>query len=184
MPKILTNVREDILRISRAILETEGYNAFSMREVSSRCGIALGTIYNYYRTKDEIISEIILSDWDLANKRMETVIASGASEIDKLEEIFHSLKDFVHDFHSLWLEMAMNRKNACNMESRVNRQNDYRILIKDKIKSATPSIVRNYKGDHEFLYDMLSRCFISYCQDREFDFKNFRALFRELLGLS
>lgn len=174
MPKLLSNVKEDIITVSRVILSQEGYEKFSMREISSKCGIALGTIYNYFRTKDEIVTEIIMSDWFLANRRMDLAIHSNGSEIEKLESIFMALKDFVHDFHNIWIEMAKLKKSTSIEAEGKCRQYDYRDLVREKIKLALGDSIEDTEENKNFIYDLLARNFLSYCQEKSFDFTQFR----------
>ena len=44
IPKIIENVREDILKTSRELLVSEGYKALTIRRVAGICGIASGTV--------------------------------------------------------------------------------------------------------------------------------------------
>jgi len=63
MPKILNNMREILLEKTRQVLSEEGYAAFSMRNIATQCGIAPGTIYNYFHSKDDMISALVEEDW-------------------------------------------------------------------------------------------------------------------------
>src|SRR5436305_14245593 len=37
----------------------QGFHATSMRNIAARAGTSLGNVYNYYRTKEEILGSII-----------------------------------------------------------------------------------------------------------------------------
>ena len=45
------------------ILLEEGYGALTMRAVAARCGIAVGTVYNYFPAKDMMVGNVILAGW-------------------------------------------------------------------------------------------------------------------------
>ena len=53
MPKIIENVKELILDTSEKLLFQVGYKGFTIRGVAKRCGIAPGTIFNYFASKEE-----------------------------------------------------------------------------------------------------------------------------------
>lgn len=55
--------KEEILRACRKIVSEQGLTALNMRTLAKECGIALGTLYNYYSDKDELVIEAIESVW-------------------------------------------------------------------------------------------------------------------------
>lgn len=55
--------REEILRVCRKIVSEQGLHALNMRALAKECGIALGTLYNYYADKDELVIAAIESVW-------------------------------------------------------------------------------------------------------------------------
>ena len=63
MPKIIPGLQEKILQTARTILLEEEDSAFSMRSIAERCGIACGTIYNYFPGKDSMLAAILMHDW-------------------------------------------------------------------------------------------------------------------------
>lgn len=63
MPKRLENLREHILSSARGTLLTRGYSALTIRGVAADCGIAVGTVYNYYPSKEMLAAGAILKDW-------------------------------------------------------------------------------------------------------------------------
>ena len=63
MPKIIENVREQIIAEAKRQVVELGYENTTMRSVASGCGIAVGTVYNYFQSKDMLIASFILRDW-------------------------------------------------------------------------------------------------------------------------
>ena len=55
--------KEEIMRVSRKIVAEKGLPALNMRTLAKECGIALGTLYNYYSDKDELVVAAIESVW-------------------------------------------------------------------------------------------------------------------------
>ena len=51
------------MQISRKIAAEKGLKALSMRAVAGECGIALGTLYNYFSDKEELLIATISSLW-------------------------------------------------------------------------------------------------------------------------
>ena len=63
MPKRIPDLDSRILSLSRQTLLEQGYNALSMRTLAAQCGVAVGTLYNYYPSKDALVARLILDDW-------------------------------------------------------------------------------------------------------------------------
>lgn len=62
MSKTVTS-KEQILEVSCRIVAKRGISAVNMRTVASECGIALGSLYNYFASKSELLSSTIEAVW-------------------------------------------------------------------------------------------------------------------------
>ena len=66
MPKIIENAREVILAEAKRQIAERGYTATTIRSVAAGCDIAVGTVYNYFDSKDMLIASFMLDDWLLS----------------------------------------------------------------------------------------------------------------------
>lgn len=55
--------REAILSISRKIVMEQGLGAINMRTVASACNVAVGSIYNYFPSKADLINAAVEDVW-------------------------------------------------------------------------------------------------------------------------
>ncbi len=101
MPKILENVKEDILKVSRDMILEEDYSNISIRKIAQRCGISAGTVYNYFNSKQEIIEYITKSEWDLLIRRIEYSNKNTEDYIKKLNIIFTEIRNFINKVHNI-----------------------------------------------------------------------------------
>lgn len=63
MPKIIENLESRILEEARRQIEASGYSALTIRSVASSCGVGVGTVYNYFPSKDALVATYMLQDW-------------------------------------------------------------------------------------------------------------------------
>lgn len=105
MPKIIAQLRGDILTNARRLLFSSGYDAFTMRSVAAACHVAVGTVYNYFPSKVMLVAEVILEDWKAALLRMDTP-AEGEAPLEGLGRIFEELMVFYDQYDALWKEYA------------------------------------------------------------------------------
>lgn len=100
MPKIIENLREQIISEAKKQLCEMGYKRTTVRSVAQGCGIAVGTVYNYFKSKDMLIASFILQDWNECIKAI-----SSHDKKDRrayLEFIYISLSDFSKAHESLF----------------------------------------------------------------------------------
>ena len=62
MNTVITS-KEAIMQVCRRIVAEKGLTALNMRLVTDECHIALGTLYNYYADKDELVLATVESVW-------------------------------------------------------------------------------------------------------------------------
>ena len=55
--------KDDILAASREIISREGLPAVSIRSVAAACGVSVGSIYNYFDSKAELVGSAVESVW-------------------------------------------------------------------------------------------------------------------------
>ncbi len=63
MPKILNDPKENMLKEVERLLKEEGYAAVTIRSVAQGCGLGVGTVYNYFPSKEAMLAEYLLTDW-------------------------------------------------------------------------------------------------------------------------
>lgn len=63
MNKIATS-QEEILAASRKIILEKGVASFSMRQTAAAVGVAVGSLYNYFPSKADLLSATIGSIWE------------------------------------------------------------------------------------------------------------------------
>ena len=99
--------RSEILDIAKELFRTKGYDLTTTNEIIERIGIARGTLYYYFKTKDDILNAVIdRMTEEGANQLKEIVYNGNLNAIDKLklivahgsEVIDEDAKDFEY-FH-------------------------------------------------------------------------------------
>ena len=63
MPKIIEHLREQLLTVAQKQVEACGYANTTMRSVAAACGVGVGTVYNYFPSKEMLIATFVLENW-------------------------------------------------------------------------------------------------------------------------
>lgn len=100
MPKIIENVRELLLDTAKKQIEERGYANTTIRSVAGECGLAVGTVYNYFKSKDMLIATFVVEDW---NSYLSDIRGAQISESRMaLHNIYDALIHFSEKHRSLF----------------------------------------------------------------------------------
>ncbi len=106
MPKILEQPRERILAAARRKLFEDGYSGLSLRGVAGECGIAVGTIYNYFQDKDVLVASVMAEDWMQTLSEMEAGCVSAMTVSDGFTAVYESIRKFAKQYESVWEQFS------------------------------------------------------------------------------
>jgi AcrR family transcriptional regulator len=82
--------RERLLQAARELIEEGGYGAATVAAIAERAGVAAGTLYRHFPSKEEMFVEVFRSVCDrelLAMRTAATAMAQDASHVDRLESV-------------------------------------------------------------------------------------------------
>ena len=179
MPKILDNVKHDILTVTRKLLFETGYNKLNIRAIASLCGISTGTLYNYYKSKQEIVEEILAAEWKLMLRRIDQGIKCDIQLVDKLEIIYTEINILMSSVHNIWFES--NPSNVDQIE--LNRMKCQKELLIAALVERIISLIRpsQHNKDYKFLADVICTLFITYSCKENIVFDDLRPIILSLL---
>ena len=63
MPKIIENLKDRLLTEAQRQIAEDGYETVTIRGIAKGCGVGVGTVYNYFPSKDALIAAYLLGDW-------------------------------------------------------------------------------------------------------------------------
>lgn len=117
---------DEILRVCRELVASQGISALQMRTVAQKCGVALGALYYYFPSKNALLLAVITSVWD-DMFAMNNCLNTDGSFIDYLECCFAHLEKGMQKYpnfftiHSLSFSSA-NKKQAHDFMQRYLQQ--------------------------------------------------------------
>lgn len=69
--------REGILEVARSVFLAEGYAAASMSTIAARLGGSKGTLYNYFKSKDELFGAVVQRHCSWQSEAMFSQLVDG-----------------------------------------------------------------------------------------------------------
>ena len=102
MPKIIEELRETILANTKEILLAEGYDALTVRSVAKASGIAVGTVYNYFPSKDMMVASVMLGDWMAALEKMREDVLQAPDAVEGMRQMSLRIREFSERYSLTW----------------------------------------------------------------------------------
>ncbi|MFI3250451.1 MAG: TetR/AcrR family transcriptional regulator [Eubacteriales bacterium] len=86
MPQIFDKIgrekiQENLFLAGFELIKTQGYKKTSVADISRKVGIATGTFYNFFPSKDEYIYQLVVYNRTIVKERFQSLISDG--KIDK-----------------------------------------------------------------------------------------------------
>src|ERR1700729_2344222 len=80
--------RNKILDVAVDLAEEGGFDNVRQRDVAANAGVALGTLYKSFRSKEELLSASLDREAELLERKMEDNPAKGDTPLDRVLAVF------------------------------------------------------------------------------------------------
>lgn len=109
MPKIIENLESRLIAEARQQISENGYGSMTIRSVAKACGVGVGTVYNYFPSKDDITAAFMLEDWQKCMTVIEAVSRYSDSSKNVARCIYDQLVSYSLLYQSIFRdESALN----------------------------------------------------------------------------
>ena len=101
MPKIIKDLKNRFLDEARRQIEENGYSSVTVRSVAEACGVGVGTLYNYFDSKDELLATYMLDDWNKCISDISAVSTYSESPAPVLRCIYDQLVKYAAEHNGV-----------------------------------------------------------------------------------
>lgn len=106
MPKIIENLEARLMEEAEKQITQNGYAAMTMRSVAKGCGIGVGTVYNYFSCKEELVASFLLTDWQDGLADFDAISAISQTARPVVQRIYHYLTAFAQRHTAIFQDFA------------------------------------------------------------------------------
>ena len=157
MPKIIDNLEENLLSAARRLIAEHGYAAVTMRAIAKECGVAVGTFYNYYPSKDAMLAACLLHDWQAALAAAGEKTAGARSAKEAVEAVFEAVRAFEEQNRSIFSDESARSSAAGALQKRHG-------LLRHQIAALLEEPCRRFSDapDAAFLAEFIAESILSW----------------------
>ena len=101
MPKYIENLHQKLLDEARSQTRELGYSGVSIRSIAKGCGVGVGTVYNYFPSKDALIAGFMLEDWQCRIQALEEKSRSAQDPNEVARYVYDCLVDFAREHRAV-----------------------------------------------------------------------------------
>ena len=94
MPKIIENLESRLIEEAKKQIEEAGYGALTIRSVAKGCGVGVGTVYNYFPSKDALVASWLLQDWKECIAQIWEISTASEQALPVVRCIYDQLRQF------------------------------------------------------------------------------------------
>lgn len=175
MPKIIDNVKAEILKEAKRQLFESGYASMTLRSVAKSCHVAVGTIYNYYPSKELLVATFILEDWLPIASDLHSKCKSCDHVVTACHYIYDGLLKLGEEYKALFIQDA-----AIKTVSTIFPQ-QHRKLRKQIAEMLEVTCRRQKKRYSEFLPEFLAESLLAWSSEKR-DFSDLEIILRSLVN--
>lgn len=106
MPKIIENLEERLMEEAGRQIGVSGYAAVTIRSVAKACGVGVGTVYNYFPSKDALLAAFMLKDWKRCTDTICAVSEASQAPEPVVRCICGQLREFAQLYRSVFCDEA------------------------------------------------------------------------------
>lgn len=110
-PELIRKRREQMVKAAVHLFTEKGFHRTTTREIARESGFSIGTLYEYIRTKEDVLFLVCDSIYDEVRGRLQVLMKKEGSGLDRLKNAISSYFQVVHEMQDEVLVMYQETKS-------------------------------------------------------------------------
>lgn len=107
--KLVKKRRNEMIKGAIALFKQKGFHRTTTREIAREAGFSIGTLYEYIRTKEDVLYLVCDSIYDEVQERLQQDLVSNQGTMESLR---HGIENFFRVMHDLQEEVLVMYQEA------------------------------------------------------------------------
>ncbi|CAA0080705.1 HTH-type transcriptional repressor KstR2 [Halioglobus japonicus] len=126
--RVVSNRREEILQVAAKLFASRGFEAASIREIGDAAGILSGSLYHHFKSKDEMLHDLLKRFVDKLVPLYESVLAESEDVSETLSNLIAAGLKVSLD-HSSELTVIMHERKFLNRNPEFSYVNEVMLEV-------------------------------------------------------
>jgi len=163
-PSEIAAVKKKILKNAVALMNTNGFEGFTMKGLARMMGLTAPTIYSYYNNKDELYLDVLTEGFRMLFNKMKRACGSHNDSFGKLRSLIEAYMDFglkKSNFYNLmftWHVPKYNDYIGTPMEHAARNE----LMTALKVTDFSLDIIKECAGGEHHITDEDARFYLLY----------------------
>lgn len=177
MPKKIENIREKLLAETRKQIEERGYKETTVRSVAGALSLGLGTLYNYFESKDMLVASFMLEDWIEAMDDMKARLSDFDDKGEKIKVIYDGLREFSHAHRNIFDDPLAKKTFTFAFDER------HPVLLSQISEMILPLVSDSDVENKSMLSDFISEAILTWSASGR-DYEELLPIFNKLIKMT
>ena len=102
MPKIIENLEARLIAEAKKQLQESGYGMLTIRSVAKGCGVGVGTVYNYFSSKEALLATFMLESWNGCMEKIHSASETALEPKPVLGCMYEQLLQFAEEHRNIF----------------------------------------------------------------------------------
>lgn len=142
------NIEEIIFKFAKELFYEKGYEQVSMKDISERSGIAVGTLYNYYSNKKELYFSVLEKSWEDTFEKLNFILEEDIDEKKRLKNAIKTIYCEILDRKCMGIQVRKT-KNLKGEKAIIDLEKKIKLNLKQIFKNI--EIKEEFQGDSNIL---------------------------------
>lgn len=130
MPRVKTESKqEEILAAASKIFAVRQYHEVLCDEIAAEAGVGKGTIYRYFRTKEDLYFSTILHGYEAINESLASAVSSETGPEKRLERIARELLRYFWERRYFYTLLYRNEQRFLAQEGRLKKNREHLVQL-------------------------------------------------------
>jgi TetR/AcrR family transcriptional regulator, cholesterol catabolism regulator len=100
MDKAAPTRRDELLSLAATMMAERGLRATTVRDIADAAGILSGSLYHHFKSKEEMVDEVLRSFLDWLFARYQQIIDTEPNPLERLKGLFMTSFEAIEDRHA------------------------------------------------------------------------------------
>lgn len=173
MPKIIEDLKSTILEAVANDLTILGYKKLNIRGIAKKCNIAVGTIYNYFSSKEILVASLMAKNWLESMHKIDNQISSIKDLYQGFEIIYNGILEFKNNYKNVWSEYTPSMPFYDESKNR-------HLIFRNQIEERLIKVLEITNNKHYEYFPIITELLITCVMQEDINFDNLKTFIKKL----